>query len=111
MMEDWAEKNEANSLFMEDWTESIYLGARRFKPKMLVSPTVLTDNEWQNLKMSTLYIVGENEKIYSARQALSRLNRVAPHIKTKLIPAAGHDLIVVQAEMVNRIVIEFLKGR
>ncbi len=109
IMEDWAEKNEANRLFMEDWIESIFLGGRCFKPKMLVSPTVLTDDDWRNLEVPALFVVGENEKIYSAREALKRLNGVAPHIKTELIPGAGHDLTVVQADLVNKKVIEFLK--
>ncbi len=59
--------------------------------------------------MPALYLVGENEKIYSAQEAVQRLNKVAPHIKTEVIPNAGHDLTIVQAEMVNRKVLEFLK--
>lgn len=110
MMEDWASQEEADPWMMEDWVESIYLGGRCFKPKMLVSPTVLTDQEWRSLKMLSLYMVGENEKIYSAQKAIERLNAVAPHVKKVLIPEAGHDLTVVQAEMVNRIVLNFLKN-
>jgi pimeloyl-ACP methyl ester carboxylesterase/TM2 domain-containing membrane protein YozV len=109
IMADWAEINRDDRLFMDDWMESIYLGARCFKPKMLVSPTVLTDNEWRNLKVLTLYMVGENEKIYSASKAIERLNKIAPQIKTELIPAAGHDLTVVQTDLVNRIIIKFLE--
>jgi len=57
----------------------------------------------------TLFLVGENEKIYSAKKAVQRLNEVAPQIETEVIPNAGHDLTIVQAEMVNRKVLEFLK--
>ncbi len=108
-VEDLAHKNEAGQKFVEDWVDHVFLALRCFKPKMLVSPTVLTDEELQNLKVPTLFLVGENEKIYSAQEALERLKRVAPHIKTEIIPDAGHDLTVVQAEMVNEIVLEFLK--
>ncbi len=90
------------------FVENMYLGLRCFKFKMLVSPTVLTDQELKNLKMPTLFLVGEDEKIYSAEETLKRLNSVAPHIKTELIPDAGHDLTIVQAEMVNRIILDFL---
>lgn len=48
---------------------------------------------------------------YSAQEAIGRLNSVAPQIKTELIPDAGHDLTMVQAELVNEKVIEFLKQR
>lgn len=55
------------------------------------------------------YLVGENEKIYSAKKAVQRLNTIAPHIKTEIILGAGHDLVSVQAGMVNEKVLEFLK--
>ena len=58
--------------------------------------------------MPTLYLVGENEKIYSAQEAVQRLKQVAPQIQTEVIPNAGHDLTMVQADMVNGKVVEFL---
>jgi pimeloyl-ACP methyl ester carboxylesterase len=61
--------------------------------------------------MPVLYLVGENEKIYSPEEAIQRLSRIAPQIVTKLIPDTGHDLSVVQAEMVNTIILDFLSNR
>jgi pimeloyl-ACP methyl ester carboxylesterase len=75
----------------------------------MVNPTVLTDEEFRSINMPALYLVGENEKIYSASKAIQRLHKVAPHIKAEVIPNAGHDLTIVQAEMVNTKVLEFLK--
>lgn len=109
VLTDWVKSDNSQRLLLEDWIESIYLGSRCFKPKMLVSPTVLTDQELHSLEVPALFLVGENEKIYTAQDALERLERVAPQIETKLIPNAGHDLTVVQAEMVNKMVLEFLK--
>ena len=40
---------------------------------------------------------------------MERLNRVAPQIKTRIILDAGHDLTLVQAKMVNQIILEFLR--
>ena len=51
------------------------------------------------------------EKIYSAQKAIQRLRKVAPNIETEVIPNAGHDLTIVQAEMVNTKVLKFLKQR
>jgi pimeloyl-ACP methyl ester carboxylesterase len=107
-LEDFFRSDEADPEMIDFFVENMYQGLRCFKFKMLVSPTVLTDQELQNLNLPTLFLVGENEKIYSAQEAIQRLNRVAPHIKTELIPGAGHDLTVVQAEMVNRIILDFL---
>jgi len=107
-LEDFIRSEKSTQELTGFFVENMYLGLRCFKFKMLVSPTVLTDQELQNLKIPILFLVGENEKIYSAQQAIQRLNRVAPHVKTELIPGAGHDLTVVQAEMVNRKILEFL---
>jgi pimeloyl-ACP methyl ester carboxylesterase len=71
--------------------------------------TVLKDSELQSIKMPTLFLVGENEKIYSAQKAVQRLREVAPRIKTETIPHAGHDLAFVQADLVNRKILEFLR--
>jgi pimeloyl-ACP methyl ester carboxylesterase len=65
--------------------------------------------ELKSIKVPTLYLVGEHEKIYSAQKAVQRLHKVAPQIKTEVIPDAGHDLTIVQAEMVNKKLLEFLK--
>ena len=55
-----------------------------------------------------LFLVGENEKIYSAQAAIQRLNEVAPEIEAVMIPDAGHDLTLVQADLVDTIILDFL---
>ncbi|MBS1250999.1 MAG: Carboxylesterase YbfK [Anaerolineales bacterium] len=89
--------------------EDAYLAARSFKSRPMVNPTVLTDAELRSIGVPALFLVGENEKIYSAQEAVERLNEVAPQIETDIIPDAGHDLTLVQADLVNRIVLAFLK--
>ena len=89
--------------------DQIYKASKSFKSKRAPEPTVLDDNELKNIKTPTLYVLGDNEKIYSTQQAIKRINEIAPQIKTELIPNAGHDLIAVQTELVNRKVLEFLK--
>jgi pimeloyl-ACP methyl ester carboxylesterase len=63
-------------------------------------PTVIDDEGWRHFRVPCLFLVGENEKIYSARAAVRRLNRVAPQVRTEIIPGAGHDLTMVQPELV-----------
>jgi len=108
LMEDLVNADEAGRTALEEVVDNAFLGLQCFKPKMLVSPTVLSDEEWRSLKVPTLYLVGENEKIYSPQAAVQRLKRVAPQIIAELIPDAGHDLTVVQAETINKRVLEFL---
>jgi pimeloyl-ACP methyl ester carboxylesterase/TM2 domain-containing membrane protein YozV len=109
VLEDLWKKDEKSRAFAENWVDHLNLGLRSFKPKMLVSPTVLTDEELKSLKMPVLFLVGENEKIYSAQNAVDRLNKIAPHITVEIIPDAGHDLSAVQAELVNQKILDFLE--
>jgi pimeloyl-ACP methyl ester carboxylesterase len=101
-------EDDASKIIMRDLVEDAFIGLRCFKLKMPVTPTVLSDEELGRIKMPALFLVGENERIYPAQKAIQRLNTIAPAIKTKLIPNAGHDVTIVQAEMVNEIVLEFL---
>ncbi len=102
-------KSTISHLVMERATDQLLLARRCFKRKRSVLPTVLEDEELRSIQVPTLFLVGENERLYSAQEAVQRLNSVAPHIKTEIIPNAGHDLTFVQAEMVNSKILEFLK--
>jgi pimeloyl-ACP methyl ester carboxylesterase len=93
---------------MEAGIKELMTTTRCFKPAEFPSLTVLKDAELQSIKVSTLFLVGENEVLYSAQKAVQRLNAVAPHIRTGVIPGAGHDLTLVQPEMVGQKVVEFL---
>ena len=109
LLEDLAHKDDAGRMLIEEHVEESYLALRSFKNKPMVNPTVLTDKELQSIAVPTLYLVGENEKICSAEEAVQRLRQVAPQIRSEVIPGAGHDLTIVQAKMVNRKVLDFLK--
>jgi pimeloyl-ACP methyl ester carboxylesterase len=74
----------------------------------MIPPSVLTDEEWQSITVPMLFLVGENEKIYSPERAIERLVRVAPQVQAEVIPGAGHDLSLVRARLVNQKVLEFL---
>jgi pimeloyl-ACP methyl ester carboxylesterase len=74
-------------------------------------PTVVEDKEWRGFRVPCLFLVGENEKIYSAKAAVRRLNRVAPEVKAEIIPGAGHDLTIVQADLVVSKVLGFMGER
>ena len=71
-------------------------------------PPVVADEAWRNLRVPCLFLVGRNEKIYSAAAAVRRLNRVAPQVKTEIIPGCGHDLTIVNPDLVTGKVRQFL---
>ncbi len=109
LCEDLIQKGKANRIKVKELVDHMFIASRCFKPKRMVFVTVFEDRELQSIQTPTLYLVGENEKIYVAQKAVQRLNEVAPHIKAEIIPNAGHDLTIVQAEMVNKKVLDFLK--
>jgi hypothetical protein len=49
-----------------------------------------------------MFLGGESEKIYSAKAAVRRPNRVAPQIETEIIPGVGYDLTLIQADLVAK---------
>ena len=108
LAEDTVNSGEKGRALIEEHVDETFMAVRSFKGKKMVNPSVLTDEELQNIKVPTLFVVGENEKIYSPQEVLDRLNRVAPQIRTKLILNAGHDLTMVQAEKVNNLIIGFI---
>lgn len=109
----WSFKDLAqkDSQFLEALADDFLLSARCFEPinpKELPRLTAMTDEELQGITTPTLFLVGENEVLYSAQKAVQRLNKVAPQIQTEVIPNAGHDLLLVQAEMIHQKIGEFL---
>ncbi|UTB32375.1 MAG: alpha/beta hydrolase [Methanobacterium sp. ERen5] len=95
---------------MENTVNFMYLASKCFKIRQPPAPTVLGDAELKNIEIPVLYMVGENEKIYSPTKAVNRIKSVAPQIKTEIIPNAGHDLTSVQNKMINSKVLEFLSN-
>jgi pimeloyl-ACP methyl ester carboxylesterase len=77
---DAAAGSEEQRRMVEEAAENAWLGMRCFKPKQMVNPTVLSDEQLRSLMLPTLYMVGENEVIYSgsAADAVRRLNEAAP---------------------------------
>ncbi len=108
LLQDLATKDAAGQEFLEQEIDAAYLAIRSYKLTRLVNPSVLTDTQLQGIRVPTLFLVGENEKIYRALAAIERLNTVAPQIETQVIPDAGHDLTVVQTKLVNRRIVQFL---
>ena len=96
---------------LEETITDLQMSWRHFALPAPDWPTALADKGWQDFGVPCLFLVGENEKIYSAKAAVARLHRVAPQVKTDIIPGAGHDLILVQPALVARKVLEFLGKR
>lgn len=92
--------------------EDFMLTLRSFvppNPQEVPTLTALSDEELQRIATPTLFLIGENDVLYSATSAIERLHTVAPQIATHLVPDAGHDILIVQTEMVNQKISDFLE--
>ena len=73
-------------------------------------PTRLTDANWRELRVPTLFLVGENDRTYSAQRAVRRLRQVAPEVETKIAPNTDHYILLVNPDWVVRNTLRFLQG-
>ncbi len=95
--------------WIDEVVKQTILNFANLQRRKIILPPVLTDAEWANLKVPALFLVGEYEVIYSPAKALERLKRVAPQVRAEIVPGAGHDLTVAQADLLNRTIAEFLR--
>jgi pimeloyl-ACP methyl ester carboxylesterase len=102
-------RHEATRATIDEMIEEDILARRCFKIKKreIVRPTVLSNEDWQQLAVPTLFLVGRNEVSYPAERAIQRLATVAPHIKTG-ITNGDHHLTITQPDWVIQHVLEFL---
>ncbi|MEX1309512.1 MAG: alpha/beta hydrolase [Candidatus Sulfomarinibacteraceae bacterium] len=109
-LHDAAEGTPEQRRMVDEAVDNAWLGLRCFKLRPMVHPTVLTDDEWRSFEVPVLFLVGENEVIYSisGAEAIAKVNRVAPEIETELFSGCGHDITLVQAGRFNSRVLEFL---
>ncbi len=108
LLQDSVQSGETGRAYVDQAVADWAVAERCFKPLPLVNATLLDDQTLAGFRVPSLFLVGEHEKIYSARKAVERLNSVAPQIKTEVISHAGHDLWFVQAEIVTKKILEFL---
>jgi pimeloyl-ACP methyl ester carboxylesterase len=106
--EDAVNRDTISKRFVDAHVDDAYLGLRCFKFKQPPNPAVCKDDELRDIKVPMLIMFGENEKMYNAQRAVQRINDIAPHIKTDIIPNCGHDLIIIQKKIVNKLILEFL---
>jgi len=109
LLQDSIQSSEKNQKKVDDYVDEVMLIKHCYKFRPPVNPSALEDQELETIKIPTLFLFGENEKLYSAKKAVQRLYNVAPNIETEIISNAGHDLLFVQQELVIGKVVEFLK--
>ena len=107
--EDMVQTEEGRAI-ADDLLDGILLAIQSFKTKIPASMTVLSDDELKSIKVPFLYLVGENEKMHSVKDAVKRLSNIAPNIKTEVVQNADHCLLFTHPEIVNEKIIDFLNN-
>lgn len=69
---------------------------------------VFGGDEWKELQMPVLLLVGDHEIMYEPIKAIREAKRRFPNLQAELIRDAGHFLLTDQAEQVNQKVMAFL---
>ena len=111
LLHDAVQSGSSGQAFVDEAIADWKTAERCFSPMPMIPATILNNEAWQSFRIPVLFMVGENEKMYPAQKAVSRLNRVAPRIETEVIPRAGHDLTFAQTEMVSGKILNFLEYR
>jgi len=70
---DSVRKDETSREAIDNMVTDVLLSTKCFKRRGFVAPTVLTNEDWQNLQVPSLFLVGENEVTYSAQKAIRHL--------------------------------------
>ena len=101
----------ADTRTMEMYVNLMVTSRQCLETAKYAMPSQLKDEELQSIQVPTLLLIGENDRSYSVQKAVQKLNQVAPQWRTEIIPDVGHSLTLVQAEMVNQKMLEFLAPR
>jgi len=94
---------------ISNFVQCLLRGLSHFQKRFIALPSVFSSRQWQALRVQTLFMIGEKEKMYPADLVLKHLRTVAPQVQTALIPGVGHDLTFLQATLVNKVVVDFLQ--
>jgi pimeloyl-ACP methyl ester carboxylesterase len=89
--------------------ETYVIGVAGMRSKSVMRP-LIKDDEWNQIRIPTLLLVGDSEILYNPRKALQRAKQLIPHIETELVPHAGHLLNSDQPEKVNESILRFLEA-
>lgn len=106
-------KEDPDDVVAQHILELVYLGLRhfRFPPgTKLIVPNVFSDNELSALSLPVLLLIGENEVMYDAKEALARARGLIPNFEGELVPCCNHEMSFSQHRFVDARVLDFLNG-
>jgi pimeloyl-ACP methyl ester carboxylesterase len=89
------------------WDHLFYLVLVHGGMTSRVFPRVYSREELARVKVPTLLLLGDREKIYPAHEASEQAKRLMPTIRVQVIPKAHHIAALAQPELVNASLLQF----
>jgi pimeloyl-ACP methyl ester carboxylesterase len=89
------------------WAELFYLTLRHGAMTTRILPRVYTAQEFAQIQVPSLLILGERERIYNPQVCAAAARRLLPGIEVELISAAHHITALAQPQRVNARLLEF----
>lgn len=95
--------------FAAGYREFILAGYHHALPLLRLYPLKIEEEELAKLRQPVLLMIGEQEVIYPAEQALEYARTAIPHIQCQLVQKANHTFTIEYAELVNNCVLAFMQ--
>jgi len=105
----WFIKGASTTRNQDDLTQVFITGITCARSMKVLRPSIHED-EWKQLQMPILLLIGDHEIMYEPAKAIRQAKKLIPHIQAELIENAGHFLLTDQAEHVNQRTLKFLKA-
>jgi pimeloyl-ACP methyl ester carboxylesterase len=90
-------------------TEQLIVSAMNLRSRIPFRP-VFSDDEFKNLTLPILLLIGDKEVLYDAKSAIERVWQLIPNVESEIINNAGHMLTTDQPAVVISRVLQFLQS-
>ena len=105
----WFIKGASTTKNQDDLMQVFITGMTCARSMKVLRPSI-QEEEWNQLQIPILLLIGDHEIMYEPAKAIRRAKQLIPHIQAELIENAGHFLLVDQVEQVNQRALKFLKA-
>jgi pimeloyl-ACP methyl ester carboxylesterase len=97
--------------FVEDLLDLMWAGGTHFRmppETRRLMPAVFSDDELRGLRVPVLLLIGENEVLYDAANAMGRARELIDDFQGELIPNCSHDMSMTRHDEVDARILTFL---
>lgn len=103
----WFINGASTSKTFDELMQVFILGMTGARSTNVIRP-VFREEEWSQLRMPILLLIGDHEIMYEPVKAIQQAKHWFPKVQAELIKDAGHFLLADQAQQVNEKVLAFL---